>query len=192
MRFLTALIALAALSVWAHAQVSTNDPYKMGPTLDKLAELDLANRILPLLMTKDQIKKMLPEIEKARKNVRDQEKKEADRLAKLQPEIDKYHAEILQGKTPPHTFLDQITALFKKFESERLQVKVANALILSEAMNKNLNEGQIKAAVGVVDKIYDEQNKKWENGTTAQKLQFYAVTIFMGERAYDLLVKLSR
>jgi hypothetical protein len=191
MRFLTAAVALIAFS-GALAQVSTNDPHKIGPTLDKLAELDLANRILPLLMTKDQIKAMLPVIEKARKNVRDQEKKEADRLNKLQPEIDKYHAEILQGKTPPKTFLDQMTALFKKFDNERIGVKVANAIILTEAMNKHLNEGQIKAAVGVVDKIYDEQNKKWENGTTTQKLQYYAVTIFMGERAYDLLVRMGR
>ena len=191
MRTITAIIALIAFS-GAIAQVSINDPHKMGPTLEKMAELDLANRILPLLLTKDQIAKLLPEIEKARKNVRDQEKKEADRLKELQPEIDKYHAEIFQGKTPPQAFLDKLTALFKKFDNERIGVKIANALILSEAMNKNLNEGQIKAAVGVVDKIYDEQNKKWEGGTAAQKLQYYAISIFMGDRAYDLLVRLGR
>jgi hypothetical protein len=191
MRTIAAFIALIAFS-GAIAQVSTNDPHKMGPILDKMAELDLANRILPLLLTKDQIAKLLPEIEKARKNVRDQEKKEADRLKELQPEIDKYHSEIFEGKTPPQAFLDKMTALFKKFDNERVGVKVANALILSEAMNKHLNEGQIKAAVGVVDKIYDEQNKKWDNGTAAQKLQFYAVSIFMGERAYDLLVRMGR
>ena len=71
MRTITAIIALIAFS-GAIAQVSTNDPHKMGPTLEKMAELDLANRILPLLLTKDQIAKLLPEIEKARKNVRDQ------------------------------------------------------------------------------------------------------------------------
>ena len=48
------------------------------------------------------------------------------------------------------------------------------------------------AAVGVVDKIYDEQNKKWDDGTAAQKLQYYAISIFMGERAYDLLVRMGR
>lgn len=191
MRTITAIIALIAFS-GAIAQVSTNDPHKMGPTLEKMAELDLANRILPLLLTKDQIAKLLPEIEKARKNVRDQEKKEADRLKELQPEIDKYHAEIFEGKTPPQAFLDKMTALFKKFDNERVGVKIANALILSEAMNKNLNEGQIKAAVGVVDKIYDEQNKTWDSGTAAQKLQYYAVSIFMGDRAYDLLVRMGR
>lgn len=191
MRTLIAAITLM-LFTGAIAQVSTNDPHKMGPTLEKMAELDLANRILPLLLTKDQIAKLLPEIEKARKNVRDQEKKEADRLKELQPEIDKYHAEIFDGKTPPQAFLDKLTALFKKFDNERIGVKVANALILSEAMNKNLNEGQIKAAVGVVDKIYDEQNKKWDSGTAAQKLQYYAISIFMGDRAYDLLVRMGR
>jgi hypothetical protein len=191
MRIVIALIAML-LFTGALAQVSKNDPHKMGPTLDLLADLDLANRVLPLLMTKDQIKALLPDIEKARKNVRDQEKKEADRLAALKPEIDKYHKEIFEGKIPPQAFLDKMTALFKKFENERIGVKLANALILAEAMNKNLNEGQIKAAVEVVDKIYDEQNRKWEDGTAAQKLQYYAITIFMGERTYDLLVKLSR
>ena len=191
MRFLTAAVALIAFC-GAVAQVSTNDPHKMAHVLDKLAELDLANRILPLLLTKEQIKVILPEIEKARKNVRDQEKKEADRVKALQSDIDKYHAEIFAGKTPPKEFLDKMTALFKKFDNERLQVKVANALILSEAINKNLNEGQIKAIVGVVDKIYDDQNKEWKDGTTAQKVQFYAVTIFMGDRAYDMLVRMGR
>ena len=191
MRTLIAAVALM-LFTGAIAQVSTNDPHKMGPILDKMAELDLANRILPLLLTKEQIAKLLPEIEKARKNVRAQEKKEADRLKELQPEIDKFHAEIFQGKTPPQVFLDKMTALFKKFDNERIGVKIANALILSEAMNKHLNEGQIKAAGGVVDKIYDEQNKKWEGGTAVQKLQYYAISIFMGERAYDLLVRLGR
>ena len=191
MRFLTAALAMIAF-FGAIAQVSTNDPHKMAPILDKLAELDLANRILPLLLTKEQIKVLLPEIEKARKNVRDQEKKEADRVKALQPDIDKYHSEIFAGKTPPKEFLDKMTALFKKFDNERLQVKVANALILSEAINKHLNEGQIKAIVGVVDKIYDDQNKEWKDGTTGQKIQFYAVTIFMGDRAYDLLVRMGR
>jgi hypothetical protein len=186
--FTIALLAFCA----GFAQVSTNDPNKIKPTLDKMAELDLANRILPLLMTKEQINKLLPEIEKARKNVRDQEKKEADRLKALQPEIDKYHAEIFQGKTPPKEFLDKTTALFKKFENERLQVKVANALILSETLKKNLDEGQLAAVVGVVDKIYDEQNKEWKDGTKDQKIQFYVISIFMGDRCYDLLVRLSR
>ncbi|MDQ2986502.1 MAG: hypothetical protein M3R13_07250 [Armatimonadota bacterium] len=188
------LIAAIALFVFcgSFGQVSTNDPHKIGPTVQQLAELDLANRILPLVMTKEQIGKMLPEIEKARKNIRDQERKEADRLKALQPDIDKYHADILKGKTPPQEFLDRVTTLFKKFESERLQVKVANALILADAMKKNLNEGQIKAAVGVVDKIYDEKNQTWTGGTTEAKLQYYAISIFLGERAYDLLVRMSR
>jgi hypothetical protein len=191
MRVLVVTIALL-LFCTGFAQVSTNDPNKILPILDKMAELDLANRVLPLLMTKDQIKKLLPEIEKARKNVRDQEKKEADRLKALQPEIDKYHGEIFQGKTPPKAFLDKFTTLLKKFENERLQVKVANALLLSDAIKKNLDEGQLKAIVGVVDKIYDDQEKEWKDGTTDQKIQFYAISIFMGDRCYDLLVRLSR
>lgn len=191
MRVLIASIALLLFTA-GFAQVSTNDPNKIAPTLEKMAELDLANRLLPLLMTKAQINKLLPEIEKARKNVRDQEKKEADRLKALKPEIDKYHAEIFQGKTPPKDFLDKLTALLKKFESERLQVKVANALILAEAIKKTLDEGQLKAVVGVVDKIYDDQDREWKDGTADQKIQFYAISIFMGDRCYDLLVRLSR
>jgi len=191
MRVSVVITALCLFCV-GFAQVSTNDPNKIGPTLDKMAELDLANRVLPLLLSKDQINKLLPEIERARKNVRAQEKKEADRLKALQPEIDKYHAEIFQGKTPPKEFLDKLTALLKKFESERLQVKVANAIILSDAIKKNLDEGQIKAVVGVVDKIYDEQQKEWKDGTADQKIQFYAISIFLGDRCYDLLVRLSR
>lgn len=191
MRTALALFALLVCGA-AVAQVNASDPHKINATIEQLEELDLANRILPLLMTKDQIRKLLPEIEKCRSNVRAQEKKEADRIRPLQPEIDKYSKEVLEGKMPPTEFTDKVSEMFEKFQNERLQVKVANALVLTEAMGKHLNEGQLRAAIGVVDKVYDDAKRTWVGGNETAKLQFYAVTIFLSDRAYDLLVKLAK
>ena len=65
---------------------------------------------------------------------------------------------------------------------------------LVTASRKNacpLPSGQRKAAIGVVDKIFNAQDKKWEEGTPDLKLQYFALSVLMGDRTYDLLTKLS-
>jgi len=192
MRTLFASLLILFASTTCLSQVVKDDPYKMTPTLEKLAEIDLANQLLPVLMTKDQIKVLLPVIEKCRTNVRAQAKKEADRLKALQSEIDKVYGEAYKGMVPSQEFLDKITALFTKFANERVGVSLANSLLLFEKMKETLNDGQKKAVVGVVDRIFNQENKKWEDGTADQKLQYFGATLILGDRGYDMLVKLSK
>jgi hypothetical protein len=186
-----ALLALFAM-LSTPAQVSQGDPNKVQAILDQLAEIDLSNQILPLLLSKDQIRKLLPVIERCRANIRNQEKKEADRLREIKVDSEKVFADVLKGKLPPQAFLDKATAMFKKFESERAGVFVANGLIIVDAMNSTLNDGQKKAAIGVVDKVYDEQAKKWEDSSDAHKLRYFGMVIFLNDRAYSLLTKMAK
>lgn len=173
-----------------YAQINKDDPHKVDPILTKLAEIDVANQILPLVLTKDQINKLLPIIEKCRQNVRQQEASEARRIKELQPEIDKVYDEIGKAISPSETFLAKINLLFETFEKERQKVLVDNGAIILANMKEILNEGQKKAAINVVDKVYNEITKTWEEGTDEMKLQFFSVKVLLNERAYDLLVRL--
>ncbi|HET6644983.1 MAG TPA: hypothetical protein VFG65_05740 [Fimbriimonadales bacterium] len=192
MRVLITLITVLTLCTVGFAQVATDDPYKTTPIIDKLADIDMANQVLPLLLTKDQMSKLLPIVEKCRANVRAQQKKEADRLKELLPEIDKIHGEALKGIVPPEPFLKKVDDLLKKFDNERRGVSIANGLIIFEALDKNLNDGQKKAAAGVVDKVFDSQNKEWKDGTQSEKLKFFGSSIFLSDRAYAYLTKLEK
>ncbi len=190
MKFFAVFVLSVCLLGAASAQPAT-DPFKVQAILDTLAEIDAANQVLPLLLTKDQIKKLLPIIEKCRNNTRNQQKKEADRLKELRGEAEKVDAEAIKGLVPSKEFVDKVDALFKKFDNERTGLIIANGLILRDTLKDILNDGQRKAAIGVVDKIFNAQDKKWEDGTPDAKLQYFALSVLTGDRAYNLLSKLS-
>lgn len=192
MKFLSFVVLALSLCVSAAAQVVKDDPFKIQPTLDALAEIDVANQILPLLLSKDQLRKLLPVVEQCRKYVRDQEKKEADRIKGLKPEADRFLGEAVKGLLPTQAFLDKVNALFKTFETERKGVLAANTLIITSWVRENFNPGQKKAAIGVTDKIFDANSKTWTDGTPDQKLQYFAVAVLLNDHAYDFLAKLSK
>ncbi|KAA0228664.1 MAG: hypothetical protein AKCLJLPJ_00479 [Fimbriimonadales bacterium] len=187
------LIPMLGLAMIAPANLTqTSDPYKVEPILTMLEEIDVANQILPLVMDREQLNKMLLQIEKCRGNVLAQEKKEADALKRAEAEIKKAHEEALKGIVPKDEFLTKMNKMFADFTNDRNGVKLANALLLRDAMKEILNPGQIKAAVGVVDKVYNEQTRQWEPGDTERKLIFFATQVLMNEDTYQFLVKYKR
>ena len=187
--FVSAFIFFMALG--SPVQITRNDPHKIQPVLDMLAEIDAANQVLPIVLTKEQIKKLLPVIEKCRQNVRNQEKKEADRLKALKAEADKVHAEAVRGLVPSQEFLDKVNKLFDTFDNEARGVIIANTIIILDALKGLLHEGQKRAVIGVVDKIYNEETKTWEEGSDERKLGYFGIRVLLSDSAYQLLVKLS-
>ncbi len=157
-----------------------------------LGEIDVANRILPLVLTKEQIRKILPVIERCRQNVRNQEQKEARELLAMAEEIEKVHAGVIKGVVPSPEFLAKMNDVFKRFENERNAVKMANGILLGQTLNEVLHDGQKRAIVNVVDKVFNEQNRKWEEASEDAKIQFFALGILMSEDGYNFLVKLNR
>ncbi|HWP31116.1 MAG TPA: hypothetical protein VNK96_05265 [Fimbriimonadales bacterium] len=185
-------VSILSLVLATPLQVSRPDPFNVQPILDKLAEIDKANQILPLALTKEQIGKLLPKLEECRQNVRNQEKKEADRLKALDKEISQVLKDAEAGSVPPKEFLERMDKLFAAFENERNGVKIANGIILYKALHEILNPGQKKIIVQVVDQIYDVTLKQWKEGTEEAKIQFYALTVLMDDAGYKFLVKLNR
>lgn len=192
MKYLIAILAAAVIMTGASLQqVSKNDKYGINPVMDKLAQIDKANQILPLLLTKDQIKQLLPKIERCRENIRNQEKKEADRIKVLGPDADKVYNETLKGIVPSQDFLSKTRSLFDQFAQERNGVKAANSIILIEAMDQIFDRGQKQRIIGVVDKVFNERSMKWESGTEGEKLSFFALNVLLDDDGYQFLVKLG-
>lgn len=192
MKYLIAILAAAVIMTGASLQqVSKNDKYGINPVMDKLAQIDKANQILPLLLTKGQIKQLLPKIERCRENIRNQEKKEADRIKVLGPDADKVYNETLKGVVPSQDFLSKTRSLFDQFAQERNGVKAANSIILIEAMDQIFDRGQRQRIIGVVDKVFNERSMKWESGTEGEKLSFFALNVLLDDDGYQFLVKLG-
>ncbi len=192
MKYLIAILSAVVLMTGASLQqISKNDKYGINPIVDTLSQIDKANQILPLVLTKEQIQKLLPKIERCRDNVRNQEKKEADRIKALSADADKVLADAVKGVVPPQEFLKRVSSLFDQFENERNGVKAANALIMNDAMNQILDAGQKKRILGVVDKVFNNTTKKWEDASENEKMTFFALSVLLDDDGYQFLVKLG-
>lgn len=190
MRNAVFFVVLLTLLTWLPSQQPTKRTIAEVQTM--LGEIDVANRILPLVLTKEQIRKLLPVIEKCRQNARNQEQKEARELLAMADEIEKVHMNTLKGVVPSPEFLAKMNEIFKRFENERNAVKMANGILLGQTLDEVLHDGQKRAIVGVVDKVFNEQNRKWEDASEGAKIQFFALGILMSEDGYNFLVKLNR
>lgn len=191
--FLTLIVvSIGCFALTTQDAITKGDPYKTGPTYDKLATIDVANKLLPVLLTKEQISKLLFKIEDCRKNVRNQEKKEADALLKFKDEIDKVEADAKTGAVPSPEFLARVNAMFQTNMKLRTGVNGANGLILKDWLKTNLNNGQIKAITEVINKVYDEETKSWAPGDSERRLMFYSLQILMSDNGYQFLIERAR
>lgn len=193
MKFLVVfLCAIIVASIASVQQVTKDDRHGINPIIDKLAQIDKANQILPMVLTKAQLQKLLPKIERCRDNIRNQEKKEADRLKAMAADIDKVHAEAAKGVVPSHDFLNRVSSVYAQFEQERTGVKAANAMIMNEAIDQILDAGQKKRIHSIVDKVFNAKTQKWEDATEGEKLTYFALSVLLDDDAYQFLVKLNQ
>lgn len=187
----TALVCLSLHSVATPPQ-ETPDPYKIQPILDNLENIDIANKILPVLLTKDQTNKILFKVEECRANARKQEKREADEIKTMASEIQKINDDVKKGIVPPPEFITKLNKMLDDFDKARRGVILANGLIMKDFLKTILNKGQINAIVKVIDTVYDEEAKTWTQATDDTKLQFFAVNIFLSENGYKFLQTLHK
>lgn len=189
--FAIALLVFGVLS-FAPAQ-STDYGKKSDEVLNKLRQLDLLNQILPVVMTKEQIRKILPAVEKAREIVKVTEKAEADQLKKLEAKIDPALKEAYEmGKVPSDEVLKDYAKTFAKLQIVRKSVVEANTRAVIEKLKEVLNKGQIAAARNALTPhLFDptiDPTKLDDDG----KLAFWTKLILLDPLAYPILLKLSK
>lgn len=185
--FMTFLAFLCVLPAMAADQKS-----EATKITEQIHRLDVLNQILPVLMTKDQIKKMIVEIEKVRQTFRDNEKVEYDALKKVE---DKVAAEVKRstekGDLPNEKLMEELGALRATFIANRNKLAVINTANIYLSMKTILNEGQMKAAGNSVDPRYfgvaDPEKLAQED-----KLRLWIQNVLLDPVSYDVLVELSK
>ncbi|MCB8932396.1 MAG: hypothetical protein M9921_04350 [Fimbriimonadaceae bacterium] len=192
-RVLMLVMALVAAASVAAQPVSQEERAKRSDEiLKKMRQMELANQILPLVMTKEQLKQILPPIEKARANVRDLQNEEFETMRKFEERLDTAIKNATdKGQLPGQALLVEMNRLLMAFSLKRQAAASENVTTVLDVLNKTLNAGQLKAAANSLDlKLFDPSVKPEELTETA-KVRFYVGQVLLDPLAYDLLVKMS-
>jgi hypothetical protein len=193
MRLITLLLLAFALVCGASAQTEAQRAEHSEKILNKIKALDLMNHMLPLLMTVDQMKQMLPVLEKCREKEKQQQIKEYELLRKYETRLDEANKKALQtSQVPGRDLLNELATLFKSFNLGREVIVTENTDAVVAAMKKILNEGQIKAAIGDLNPALFDPSLKPDKMTDEEKLRFYVRTILLDAVAYDVLLRMSQ
>ncbi|MFY9233079.1 MAG: hypothetical protein WAO58_01315 [Fimbriimonadaceae bacterium] len=193
MRTILSLIFCLAIAAICAAQPVTEQTKHTEAMLNKVKQLDVMNQILPMLMTKEQIKNILPSVEKARARVKAAQNKEYTALKAFEARLNEaYKKAIETGQTPGRALQAEIIRMFQEKGLERMLIAEENTDLVVEALKKHLNAGQIKAATNALDpKVFDPSLKP-EEMTSEQKLRFFVKEIFLDPVAYDVLILLGK
>jgi hypothetical protein len=188
-RFSLAVFLIVAL---AGASFAQDKAAQSNIVLDKMRQIDLLNHILPLAMKKEQILKILPIIEKARRDVKAQTDEEAKLLQQSAAKVDKAVKDgIEKGDVPDKQLLRELNAMVRLFSMKRAAVASDNAVMVLDVLKTTLNAGQLKVAANTLDfKIYNP-NIKPEEIKEEDRLKLYVQEVLLDPLAYDLLVKIQ-
>jgi hypothetical protein len=145
--FLVSLALFVALVGTAAAQPITTDKGKQSDEVYvKIRKIDLLNQILPLLLTKEQINKILPSIESARAKWKMTLSQEDEELSKLRAQVDEtYNKAVEKNEYPSKEFTTMIAAKTKSISMKRSIVLIELVEVVQDHLLKILNEGQKKA-----------------------------------------------
>jgi hypothetical protein len=187
------LLSLFAMLAGVAVGQSTDRGKKSDEIVRKSRQLDLANHILPLILTKSQINELLPVIEKCRANVRKIENMEADDLLKMEAKIDKAISDALnKDQVPSKELLKEVAALYRAFTIRRQVAASENAEAVLEVLKRVLNEGQLKTAEKSIDpRAYDPKAEP-DKMSQDDKLNLFIKDVLLDPQSYDFLVKLAK
>lgn len=188
-RFSLAICLILALVGTGFAQ---DKAAQSNVVLDKMRQIDLLNHILPLALKKEQILKMLPVIEKARRDVKAQTDEEAKFLSQNAAKVDKAVKDgIEKGDVPDKQLIRELNAMVRVFAMKRAAIASDNATMVLDVMKTTLNAGQIKVAANSLDfKLYNP-NIKPEDIKEEDRLKLFVQEVILDPLAYDLLVKIQ-
>ncbi|MBX3118256.1 MAG: hypothetical protein KF784_04265 [Fimbriimonadaceae bacterium] len=193
-RVLLAVLLIVSIVAAAPAQTVPDATAKRSDAiLSRARQLDLLNHILPLVMTKDQIKQLLPAIEKCRAKVKQVIQREADNLKLVEIEIDRaYEDGVKKGAVPSKELLNKLNRLFIGFAILRDAAASENADDVLAVMKSALNEGQLKTASKSLDiKVYNPKAEP-DKMSDDEKIKYFIRDVILDPLAYDLLVALSK
>lgn len=190
--FLCFVLSFALL---AGVNAQTGDTIAKAEELyTKSRQIDLLNQIVPILLSKDQIKQLLPSIEKVRAKVKLIQSRQVEELSKFNAKMDEaIKAGIEKGEVPPAQLTKDLAKTYKAIGilQQAAVYENVNDIMMPEVL-RIFNEGQKKSAAGAIDIKSFEPNAKVDEMKTEDKLKIYVREVLLAPEAYDLLVKMSK
>jgi hypothetical protein len=194
-RIATVFVIMAALGAFVYAQTGGSQPtaQETHSTLivEKIYKVDLLNQILPLLMTKEQLKALLPSIEDARQNVATVKKKEYEELRRLEGMLDRVISEgIEKGEVPKSEDRALAMKTIGSLSMGRQFVAASNSQKVADKLKEVLNKGQLKAAANSLDSRFLE-GKKVEEVSEDERINIFVREVLLHPQAYEVMRKMS-
>jgi hypothetical protein len=187
----TAAFALALAGTWAQTAAPTAAQQRASQVLTKARQVDLLNQILPVVLTKEQIGKLLPAIERARQAVRDAEDRERTELNALEPKLDAAIKDAIEKNlVPSRDVLNNAFATFRAMQLRRESIANANVTAILTVIQESWNSGQRKAAANALRPEAFDPAVDAAKLTEEQRLRFFVRMILLDPLAYDLLIRL--
>lgn len=172
-------------------QLMKEDPVATRINL-KIRRVEILDQLLPVLMTKEQIKKLLPVVEKARQMEVDLQKTELGMLKDLEPLVDKeLENGIKKQMLTSAEFNAEYAKIVAKFHAGRAGlIDISTGQVYAE-MKKVLNDGQRTAAAKAVPAFHFPGR---EIGSVSQeeKLRVWIREVMLDRASYELLSDMAR
>ena len=193
MRRFGVLVVVLAMAGAAFAQVAGDDRAKRSDEiLGKMRTMELTNQILPLLLTKEQLRDLLPPIEKARLAVKQAQAEEFGVQKTYEAKLDAAIKDALEkGQIPGRAMLIEMNRVLTALSMKRRAIADENVATVLAAVDKVMNVGQRKAAANSLDPKLFDPTLKVEEMKETDKVRFFVGEILLDPLAYDILVKLS-
>jgi len=191
-KWILSIVAALIFGTMLNAQMSREQKGKRADEIiTKIRRMDLANQILPLLLTNAQLDKLLPVIEKARNEGRKAEDIEFDMLVKLEGPVDAAIKEAYEGqKLPKQETMGIVASTFKTMRIRRDAIIAENVENVMVVLEKELNAGQKKAAANALQPSLFDPTLDASKMSDAEKMKFYVQAILLDHEAYDVLLQI--
>jgi hypothetical protein len=176
-----------------HAIQTPDEIKKSDQTMMKMRQIDLLTQIIPLALTKEQINKLLPAVERARAKVKMVQKAEAERLAKLDAKISAAIKDAEEKQiAPPKALLDELASATIDMSMKRQVAIDENTDAVVAVFKETCNAGQQKAAGHSLAPQLLDPTLDPKKMTEDDKIRFFVREILLDPQAYDVLVALEK
>lgn len=194
MKKLSLFVVAACLLVGPQVVAAQTETSRRSEELfTKMRQVDMLSQILPAVLTTDQLKKILPVLEKCRKVVRDTEAKEVTVMTALEAMLDRsIKAGVDKKQMPKGDVKAKITTTVRLLASIRESVTADNVSKLYEVLKVELNAGQLRSVANAFPAKSIDPKLDSKNWTQEKKVKFWIRVVLLDPASYPLLVKLSR
>lgn len=164
---------------------------RSGATLDKFNQIDILGKLLPVALTKEQIRALLPSIQKARQKEFEIRLLDAVEILKLDADVNKaIDGGADRNEVPSPELQNRIRKVTGAIFIRRQIATTEMIDAVYEACQKNLDAGQMKVMASTLKPELVSPGVKVEGDEA--NIRFFIRYIFLDGLTYDLLRRMSK